>query len=209
MVTSSAASCCRPGGWSWRAARSSTVASARLHQARLIDTGKQIRGVIRQLPPRCWSRTGDNHEQTSRRPDDPSPGAQPCALPGNCPADRCRSRQLDRGGAGSGPQRAVAGCGPAAGRGDRDPGPEDLYQVGTVANLLRYLTAPDGAHHVVCQGVRRFRIKDFLEGQPYLAARIELIPDEEATTTEIAARAHQLRERAQEAIQLCRRLSRS
>jgi ATP-dependent Lon protease len=82
------------------------------------------------------------------------------------------------------------------------PGPEDLYRVGTVANLLRYLTAPDGSHHVVCQGVQRFRILDFLEGRPFLAARIELIPDEEGTTTEIAARAHQLRERAQEAIQL-------
>ena len=79
------------------------------------------------------------------------------------------------------------------------PGPEDLYRVGTVANILRYLTAPDGSHHVVCQGVQRFRIIDFLEGQPYLVARVELIADEEATTTEIEARAHQLRERAQEA----------
>jgi ATP-dependent Lon protease len=82
------------------------------------------------------------------------------------------------------------------------PGPEDLYRVGTVANLLRYLTAPDGSHHVVCQGVQRFRILDFLEGQPYLVARVELIPDEEGASTEIAARAHQLRERAQEAIGL-------
>jgi ATP-dependent Lon protease len=82
------------------------------------------------------------------------------------------------------------------------PGPEDLYRVGTVANLLRYLTAPDGSHHVVCQGVQRFRIIDFLEGQPYLVARVELIPNEEATTMEVEARAHQLRERAQEALQL-------
>ncbi len=82
------------------------------------------------------------------------------------------------------------------------PGPEDLYQIGTVANLLRYLTAPDGSHHVVCQGAQRFRIKEFLEGQPYLAARVELIPEDETTSTEIAARAHQLRERAQEAIRL-------
>jgi ATP-dependent Lon protease len=82
------------------------------------------------------------------------------------------------------------------------PGSEDLYRVGTVANLLRYLTAPDGSHHVVCQGVQRFRILDFLEGQPYLVARVELIPDEEGASTEIAARAHQLRERAQEALGL-------
>ena len=33
------------------------------------------------------------------------------------------------------------------------PTPDDLYRMGTVANVLRYLTAPDGTHHVVCQGV--------------------------------------------------------
>src|SRR5689334_21302469 len=28
-----------------------------------------------------------------------------------------------------------------------DPGPDDLYRVGTVANIVRYITAPDGSHH--------------------------------------------------------------
>jgi ATP-dependent Lon protease len=54
-----------------------------------------------------------------------------------------------------------------------EPGPEDLNRVGTSANILRYLTAPDGSHHVVVQGVQRFRILDFLEGKPFLAARVD------------------------------------
>src|SRR5688572_26603965 len=32
------------------------------------------------------------------------------------------------------------------------PRPEDLYQIGTVAQILRYITTPDGSHHVVSQG---------------------------------------------------------
>jgi len=33
-----------------------------------------------------------------------------------------------------------------------DPLPVDLHRMGTVANIVRYITAPDGTHHVVCQG---------------------------------------------------------
>src|SRR6188508_458986 len=38
----------------------------------------------------------------------------------------------------------------------RDPennqaGPDDLHRVGTVANILRYVTTPEGGHHLVCQ----------------------------------------------------------
>jgi ATP-dependent Lon protease len=82
------------------------------------------------------------------------------------------------------------------------PGPEDLHRVGTVANILRYITAPDNTHHIVCQGVQRFRIQEFLEGKPYLAARVELIPNDEGAGTEVEARTLQLRERALEALQL-------
>ena len=32
------------------------------------------------------------------------------------------------------------------------PTPSELYKVGAVANIMRYVTAPDGTHHVVVQG---------------------------------------------------------
>ena len=44
-----------------------------------------------------------------------------------------------------------------------DPGPNDLHWVGTTANVVRYITAPDGAHHLICQGEERFRVLEFLE----------------------------------------------
>jgi len=83
-----------------------------------------------------------------------------------------------------------------------EPGPTDLHWVGTTANVIRYVTAPDGAHHLICQGERRFRVLQFLEGWPYPVARVQFIEETESTDPEIEARAHSLRERAVEAIEL-------
>src|SRR5512142_905996 len=55
------------------------------------------------------------------------------------------------------------------------PGPDDLYRIGTTANILRYVTTPDESHHVISQGVDRFRIIEVLEGSAYLSARVEVI----------------------------------
>jgi ATP-dependent Lon protease len=84
-----------------------------------------------------------------------------------------------------------------------DPAPIDLYRVGTIANIVRYLTAPDGTHHLVCQGEARFRVVDFLGGYPFLAARvIRLEEPETAPTPEIQARFLHLKGQATEALQL-------
>ena len=82
------------------------------------------------------------------------------------------------------------------------PGPEHLHRIGTVAEILRYVTAPDGGHHLVARGQRRFRVVEFLPGYPYLVARVDEVGEAEVYSTEIAARMHQLRERAREAISL-------
>ena len=37
-----------------------------------------------------------------------------------------------------------------------DPKADDLYRVGTVTNIVRYVTTPDGNHMVICQGAQRF-----------------------------------------------------
>ena len=58
---------------------------------------------------------------------------------------------------------------------DTDPGAADLHAVGTMANLLRYVTTSDGAHHLVAQGIQRFRVIDVLQEAPYVLARVRLI----------------------------------
>jgi ATP-dependent Lon protease len=83
-----------------------------------------------------------------------------------------------------------------------DPTPDDLYRICTIANIVRYITAPDETHHIVCQGVQRARILDFLPGTPFPAARVQQIPEPTATSPEIEARFLNLQRQAIEAIQL-------
>jgi ATP-dependent Lon protease len=83
------------------------------------------------------------------------------------------------------------------------PAPEDLYWVGTSGLILRYITGNEGAHHMVVQGQERFRVLEFLEGWPFLVARIAAVEstgDEKSPAIE--ARFHQLKQRATEALGL-------
>ena len=83
------------------------------------------------------------------------------------------------------------------------PGPEDLFQVGTVAAIVRYITAPDGSHHVIAQGESRFRVKSYVQVEPYLIARVERIEEPETTPTpEIEARFLNLKGQAHRALEL-------
>jgi len=83
-----------------------------------------------------------------------------------------------------------------------DPAPIDMHRMGTVANVARYLTAPDGSHHLVCQGDQRFQVVEFLSGWPFFVARVLRIPEPETRTPDIEARFLHLREQASEAVQL-------
>jgi len=83
-----------------------------------------------------------------------------------------------------------------------DPTPDDLYRIGTVANIVRYVTAPDDSHHIVCQGTQRVRMLDFLPGTPFLAARVLHVPEPTTTSSEIEARFLNLQRQAIEAVQL-------
>ncbi len=82
------------------------------------------------------------------------------------------------------------------------PTPEDLYSVGTEANILRYVTGADGEHHLICQGQQRFRVQEFLDGYPFLVARVERIPRAEVYTEAVEARMRQLKREAQESLEL-------
>ena len=83
-----------------------------------------------------------------------------------------------------------------------DVKPGDLYWVGTAGSVVRYITGTEGAHHLVVQGQQRFRVIEFLEGWPFLAARVVWVPEATGAGPEVEARFHQLKEQAVEAIQL-------
>jgi ATP-dependent Lon protease len=83
-----------------------------------------------------------------------------------------------------------------------EPGPDGLHAVGTVANILRYVTAPDGTNHIICQGVQRFRVTEFVPGQPYLLARGVYLPEPQGSGSDIEARFLLLKEQALEILSL-------
>ena len=83
-----------------------------------------------------------------------------------------------------------------------EPGAIDMHRMGTVANIVRYITAPDGSHHLVCQGDQRFQIVEFLSGWPFMVARVQRFAEPETQTPEIEARMLNLRNQALEALSL-------
>ena len=68
------------------------------------------------------------------------------------------------------------------------PGVQDLHTVGTQIDILRYVTAPDGSHHVVAQGTSRFRIKKFGPALPYFTAKVEHLRETEPGDLSVANR---------------------
>ena len=60
-----------------------------------------------------------------------------------------------------------------------DPGPDDIYPVGTAALIMRMLKLPDGRIRVLVQGLSRARIGAFDEGLAHLQAHIETVTEPE------------------------------
>jgi ATP-dependent Lon protease len=83
-----------------------------------------------------------------------------------------------------------------------DPETEGLHQVGTAASIVRFITAADGAHHLICQGEERFTVLDYVSQEPFFVARIESHKEVTVLDREVEARGFNLRERAMEALQL-------
>ncbi len=83
-----------------------------------------------------------------------------------------------------------------------EPGPRDLHEIGTVGSVMRFVAGPAGKHHLVCQGEERFRILDFIPGQPFLLARVERLREKIGNTVQVEARAYHLKQQAVEALQL-------
>ncbi len=53
-----------------------------------------------------------------------------------------------------------------------EPNEEDLYTVGTVAQIIKMLRMPDGNTTIIIQGKRRFKIDEFVQSEPYHKAKV-------------------------------------
>jgi ATP-dependent Lon protease len=60
-----------------------------------------------------------------------------------------------------------------------DPGPEDMYTVGTAALIMRVLKLPDGRVRALVQGLQRVRVEYFTETDSLFKAKVEIISESE------------------------------
>ncbi len=84
------------------------------------------------------------------------------------------------------------------------PGPNDLYQIGTVGMIMRMLKLPDGRVKILIQGLSKVRVVNFSQTEPFLIADIEKIvePKIEEITIEIEALMRSVKELLDKAVSL-------
>ncbi|MBX3010718.1 MAG: endopeptidase La [Caldilineaceae bacterium] len=68
-----------------------------------------------------------------------------------------------------------------------EPTPEQIHTIGTAAQIHRVLKTPDGTMRLVIQGLERVRILNYMQQEPYLRARVEVIPETEEDNLETEA----------------------
>jgi ATP-dependent Lon protease len=57
------------------------------------------------------------------------------------------------------------------------PGWDDLYDLGTAAVVQKMIRVPDGSLRILVQGIRRIRLIDRIQEEPYLLGRFIEVPD--------------------------------
>src|SRR5205823_4242647 len=67
------------------------------------------------------------------------------------------------------------------------PGPDDLYEVGTAANLVRMLKQPDGSVQVLLQGIARISRGDVVQAQPHLVVEVRTLVETSEPDLELDA----------------------
>ncbi|MBS1652236.1 MAG: endopeptidase La [Bacteroidetes bacterium] len=85
-----------------------------------------------------------------------------------------------------------------------DPTEHDLYNIGTTAFIIKMLRMPNGDTTIIIQGKRRFKIKHFVQINPYHKASVESLDDikPETTDKEFQAIISNLKQTSQEIIKL-------
>jgi ATP-dependent Lon protease len=67
------------------------------------------------------------------------------------------------------------------------PGPDDVYEVGTLASIHRLFRAPDGTIRLLVQGLARIKVDEYVTTEPYLKARVHPVPESVEDSLEVEA----------------------
>lgn len=64
---------------------------------------------------------------------------------------------------------------------EENPGPEDIFKIGTVAMIMRMRKLPDGRIKILAQGLSKAQIKEFSQTTPYYSVKLEVLQDKAIT----------------------------
>src|SRR5690242_4437363 len=68
-----------------------------------------------------------------------------------------------------------------------DPGPQDMYSIGCVSNILQMLKLPDGTVKVLVEGGTRAHIRDVVDVRTHWVAEAAPVPPDNAPVPEVEA----------------------
>jgi ATP-dependent Lon protease len=83
-----------------------------------------------------------------------------------------------------------------------NPLPEDMYEIGCAARVLKMLKFPDNTVRVLVEGLWRIRIKEYESQAPYLRAKIEIFKDLKDDSIELKALTRNAQSEFQEVVKL-------
>src|ERR1039458_989622 len=68
-----------------------------------------------------------------------------------------------------------------------DPGTDDLYAIGSMANILQMLKLPDGTVKVLVEGTQRANVLRVYDAKSHFDAEVQVVPAEDGTDSESEA----------------------
>ena len=68
-----------------------------------------------------------------------------------------------------------------------DPGPDDIYEFGTIGTVLQLLKLPDGTVKVLVEGIQRAQIKNLEDEEDFFKAYVNLIEEDSSETDDLKA----------------------
>src|SRR5579863_331472 len=68
-----------------------------------------------------------------------------------------------------------------------DPGPNDIYRIGTIGTIQKMLKVPDGTLRCIVAGQSVFKIEQFTQNEPYMVAAYTDLPDITRPSEELVA----------------------
>ncbi|MCA9733491.1 MAG: endopeptidase La [Deferribacteres bacterium] len=88
-----------------------------------------------------------------------------------------------------------------------EPEPKDLYRWGTIVQVMKVFRMPDGTQSMMVQGIKRARILDYIESEPYMRAAVQPVSDHEIEGMDVEAMIVNLRNLFQKTAELAPYLS--